>query len=63
MTLVKTTNDNSVLYVSKVDQSLSERTSPTSKEGKKNASNINLSQKYKKDLKNLAPERFRTLKE
>ena len=61
MTLRKTTNDNSVRYVSRGDQSHSEQAPHLPKEGKKSASQNKLSPENQKFLKNLTGEGFRVL--
>ena len=60
--LGKITIDNSVIYVSKDDQTHSEQSSPNSKE-RKNASNIKLSRNIeKKTIKNRTGQGFGILK-
>ena len=62
MKLRKITNNNSVRYVSKDDQSRSEQTPPISTEIKKNASYNKLSKKNKQIISNISGERFKVIK-
>ena len=62
MTLRQIKIDNRVRYVSENGYGQSEQTPPISKERKKNAFNMKLSQKNKKFIQNITATGFRIIK-